>query len=358
LSDVIIERGKGGEVIVNKKKSQNSLERTAAYMAKKQEKSAEQENENMKTEIQDKIKEENSEEEEEKRIKSSHKKIKGKSKKHKGTAEIKENSNKGITEVVGFMPLRGDFNIEYDNDAELLLADMEFFDDDTKSEQDLKYEILKLYNTKLDERIRRRNFVIEKGLLDIKKQQQIERKKPKEEREIYNQMKPYMRFCEDNEFNELVEGLIEEKALRQRLEELKMFKSLNMDTFDKIDKYIEKKRIEGLEQNAVKTGGNSPTSGSRSSRTNRVPRAKENANQIAQAPKYDELDDKEKEICILLTLQPAVYLDIKKKLISKQHQKLYRSNVLDYIDQEITKDKAFVIFDYLVLTGAITTKNK
>ena len=30
------------------------------------------------------------------------------------------------------MPKRGDFEVEYDNDAELLLAEMEFNDDDTE----------------------------------------------------------------------------------------------------------------------------------------------------------------------------------------------------------------------------------
>lgn len=67
------------------------------------------------------------------------------------------------------MPLRGDFNIEYDNDAELLLADMEFFEDDTEEEIIMKESILNLYNRKLDERIKRKKFVIERGLLDVKK---------------------------------------------------------------------------------------------------------------------------------------------------------------------------------------------
>jgi len=35
------------------------------------------------------------------------------------------------TEVVGYLPKRGDFDQEYDMDAELLLADMEFFEEDT-----------------------------------------------------------------------------------------------------------------------------------------------------------------------------------------------------------------------------------
>lgn len=36
--------------------------------------------------------------------------------------------------MVGYMPDREDFNIEYDNDAELLLEEMEFREDDKKSE--------------------------------------------------------------------------------------------------------------------------------------------------------------------------------------------------------------------------------
>jgi transcriptional adapter 2-alpha len=39
--------------------------------------------------------------------------------------QTKEGSN-SASEIVGYMPLRGDFDVEYDNDAELLLAEMEF----------------------------------------------------------------------------------------------------------------------------------------------------------------------------------------------------------------------------------------
>jgi len=32
------------------------------------------------------------------------------------------------------MPLRGEFDVEYDNEAELLLAEMEFLEEDKKNE--------------------------------------------------------------------------------------------------------------------------------------------------------------------------------------------------------------------------------
>ena len=54
------------------------------------------------------------------------------------------------------MPKRGDFDIEYDNDAELLLADMEFTDKDSESDLKMKYDMLDIYNERLDERIKRK----------------------------------------------------------------------------------------------------------------------------------------------------------------------------------------------------------
>lgn len=71
-------------------------------------------------------------------------------------------------EIVGFMPKRRDFEVEYDNDAELLLAEMEFNDDDSEEEKQMKFRLIDIYNHKLDERIKRKEFVITRGLLDLK----------------------------------------------------------------------------------------------------------------------------------------------------------------------------------------------
>jgi transcriptional adapter 2-alpha len=62
------------------------------------------------------------------------------------------NSNANAVEIVGYMPKRGDFDIEFDNDAELLLAEMEFNDDDKPFEVDMKLKVLEIYNQRLDER--------------------------------------------------------------------------------------------------------------------------------------------------------------------------------------------------------------
>lgn len=52
--------------------------------------------------------------------------------------------------------------MEYDNDAELILADMEFRDDDTPQQKELKLKVIEIYNSKLDERIYRKRIIIER----------------------------------------------------------------------------------------------------------------------------------------------------------------------------------------------------
>ena len=103
-------------------------------------------------------------------------------------------------------------------DADLLLADMEFFDDDIESDIKLKNEVIELYNARLDERVRRKKFVIERGILDFKRIQKYERKKTKEEREIVNTMKVFARFNTAEDHEKIVNSLLKERLLREVIE--------------------------------------------------------------------------------------------------------------------------------------------
>lgn len=76
-------------------------------------------------------------------------------------------------DLPGYMPLREDFEVEWENDAELILADMEFQEDDHPSEEELKIQLVDIYNRKLQEREKRKQFVLERGIFDIKKQLQV-----------------------------------------------------------------------------------------------------------------------------------------------------------------------------------------
>lgn len=99
--------------------------------------------------------------------------------------------------------------------------------------------MIELYNARLDERIRRKKFVIERGLLDFKKIQKYERKKTKEEREIINTMKIFARFNSAEDHEKLVNSLIKERLLREVIEQLKYFKSKGLTSLDQIEKFID-----------------------------------------------------------------------------------------------------------------------
>lgn len=50
-----------------------------------------------------------------------------------------------LVEMSGYNAKRQEFDTEYDNDSEQLLADMEFKDTDTNDERELKLKVLRIY---------------------------------------------------------------------------------------------------------------------------------------------------------------------------------------------------------------------
>lgn len=101
-----------------------------------------------------------------------------------------------------------DFDTEWENDCELTLADMEFKEEDTKWERDLKLKVIEIYNSKLDGRQERKDFILQRGLLERK-----EKKRNKDEREQYNNMRVFARFHTKEEHEAYVQGLISQHTL-------------------------------------------------------------------------------------------------------------------------------------------------
>jgi len=61
-------------------------------------------------------------------------------------------------------------------------------------------------------------------LLDLKKLINFERRLQKDDREIYNCIKPFARFLSKEQFQEFFEGLVLEKNLKLRVNQLKAYK--------------------------------------------------------------------------------------------------------------------------------------
>lgn len=56
------------------------------------------------------------------------------------------NDGPSLVELSGYNSKRQEFDPEYDNDAEQLLAEMEFKDADSEEERDIKLRVLRIYS--------------------------------------------------------------------------------------------------------------------------------------------------------------------------------------------------------------------
>mmetsp|Transcript_1852 Transcript_1852/g.3338 ORF Transcript_1852/g.3338 Transcript_1852/m.3338 type:complete len:870 (-) Transcript_1852:931-3540(-) len=139
--------------------------------------------------------------------------------------------------LAGYMPRRGDFDIEWDNDAEKYLQDMEFSQYDTTEDRELKIKVIKIYNAHLDERERRKQFLIDRGLLDYRKKYQEDNKLPSDERDLKNRMRLVARFQTPKEHDALIQDLLQAKRLRKEIARLQMYRRMGFVSIVDAEKF-------------------------------------------------------------------------------------------------------------------------
>ncbi|KAM5580387.1 transcriptional adapter ADA2 [Rosa sericea] len=159
-----------------------------------------------------------------------------------------------VTELSGYNYKRQEFEIEYDNDAEQILADMEFLDTDTDRDRELKLRVLHVYGKRLDERKRRKDFVLERNLLHP---DPLEKNLSPEVREIYQRFKVFMRFHSNEDHKELLKSIIEEQQIVKRILDLQEARAAGCRTAAEASKYLVQKRKNESEESLQKIKENS-----------------------------------------------------------------------------------------------------
>lgn len=140
---------------------------------------------------------------------------------------------KEYTDQIGYYPLRRDFEVEYNPDAERYLADMEFEEEDTLEEVEIKRKILDCYNKQLDQRIRRKNFVVD-HLLSISSFEQME-KSTTEEKLVREKMKPFERMHSPEEHQKLIKLIMKGRSLKRRIQELDDYQQRKINSFEQVE---------------------------------------------------------------------------------------------------------------------------
>ncbi|KAG4945997.1 hypothetical protein JHK82_042049 [Glycine max] len=239
------------------------------------------------------------------------------------------NEGPSLVESSGYNAKRQEFDPEYDNDAEQLLAEMEFKDTDTDDERELKLRVLRFYAKRLDERKRRKDFILERNLLYPNP---FEKDLTPEEKTICRKYDLFMRFHTKEEHEELLRTVISEHRTRKRLQELKEARAAGCRNSAEADRYLAQKRRREAEESGCRTkesaqGGPSnqgvpnalmspDSAGKDLSGRPAGPATSSSVNEMDVTGYYgaDLLSEPEKRLCCELRLPPAMYLKMQEQL--------------------------------------------
>ncbi|CAN6701817.1 unnamed protein product [Malus baccata var. baccata] len=271
-----------------------------------------------------------------------------------------------MTELSGYNFKRQEFEIEYDNDAEQILADMEFKDTDTNADRELKLRVLLVYAKRLDERKRRKNFILERNLLYP---DPFEKGLAPEEREIYKRFKVFMRFHSSEEHKELLKNIIEEQQIVKRIQW--EARTAGCRTVSEASRFLEEKRKKEAEESALRTKESSQAGkgllisprGSFKGSTVLHPVSKETyltTQAISSSVDYwditglvgaDLLSETEQRLCSEIRILPSHYLNMP-QTISKE---IVNGNVKKQADAhrlfKVEPSKVDRVYDMLVKKG-------
>ena len=159
---------------------------------------------------------------------------------------LKPGEAETAAEILGCRPKRHEFETEFLNDTEEIeISHLEFDDNDKEEDLKIKYDVLQDYNLRIKEREERKNFVFEKGLLDLRRENRIESKLNRDQFELLLFLKPFARFYENSEFFDLFEGICLEHDLKialknlNKLEKEKTSKGEKICSIEDIENYFD-----------------------------------------------------------------------------------------------------------------------
>ncbi|CAI5780460.1 transcriptional adapter 2-beta [Podarcis lilfordi] len=253
---------------------------------------------------------------------------------------------------LGYMPLRDDYEIEYDQDAETLISGLSVNYDDDDVEIELKRAHVDMYVRKLKERQRRKNIARDYNLVPAflgkdrrDKEKPSKRKITKEEKELRLKLRSLYQFMSCKEFDDFFENLHKEKVLRTKIRELQRYRR------NGITKMEESAEYEAARHKREKRKENKNIASSK--------RGKEDGKDgefaaIENLPGFELLSDREKVLCSSINLSPARYVTVKTIIIKDHLQKRQgipsKSRLPSYLDKVLKKR----ILNFLTESGWIS----
>ncbi|KAF9232673.1 hypothetical protein BU15DRAFT_54756 [Melanogaster broomeanus] len=249
---------------------------------------------------------------------------------------------------------------------------------ETEDSLAFKLTMIEMYNQRVAKRHEAKAVMFDRGLLEYKKMQAAEKKRPKEDKDIVQRLRPFARLQTAEDYEVFTADILYEAMLRKRIQELQHYRRMGLVTTGDIDKYemdtirriqlkanMSRDYYTSERLNQLRTGRESegrksherestpkPGTGAAATGTGPPPRRPPAPLNLANSPSLHLLTPAEQALCSQLRILPKPYLVIKETLVreyARRGGKLRRREARDLVKIDVNKTSR--VWDFLVQAG-------
>ncbi|XP_065919094.1 transcriptional adapter 2-beta-like [Dysidea avara] len=243
---------------------------------------------------------------------------------------------------LGYLPLRDDFDREYENDAESSITSLNISEDD-KLESALQLTQLDIYNKVLIERQQRKDIARQHNLIAGKQRQSSQKRKfSKDERELRHKFRPFARLLEPEEYDKLITSLKREKQLKHRIKELMKYRKHGITKLEDCNDCERVKDKKKLQENT-----NPSSSGAGEDATTPVAEQED----LVYTPGICLLSNSERSLCQSISMKPLKFVNLKTNILKEAALRKYGIPVKHKIPKNLKSDQKDRIINYFSKTS-------
>ncbi|KZC07352.1 PREDICTED: transcriptional adapter 2-alpha-like isoform X1 [Dufourea novaeangliae] len=278
--------------------------------------------------------------------------------------------------LAGYNATRSDFEVNFDNHAELLVSDLNYDEFDASDDhyelgKALHIAIVQSYNNRLKERMRRRKIIRDHGLIAFRKTMSwIQRYECTVTRTLAERLLIFMQLMGGIEFDYFMEGLHRIGKLQNYLNKLFEFRNNGLKYFHSVVMFQKLSKLRQENERERKQYLNNPeyswksilpgcNINSTSSMPNVISQRKTAPPLIIKGlPGYEKLTQAERELCSVTRIVPANYVDFKQLLIGENKKNGYLRLAQARVLLKIDVNKTRKIYDFLTEKGYINKSHQ
>ena len=276
------------------------------------------------------------------------------------------------TEISGYLPHRGEFVAELDNDAEQDVVDLDFENDDDPLFAELKLHSVQIYWWRLKKRVYRKRIIRDYGLIDIRRQFVSEGLRlTKRQRRLKSLLRPFMRLMSPEDAEKMLQACYYEDELFAQVKTLQQYREDGITTlqggqlFEKLlaqKKQSKEKQMELFNKQCTAeelyfyqlSSQNNPAGLSEKYNSKKNGYRKEPPRlDITYAYGVEKLTPEEKELCSTCRFTPVAYLQYRQQLMGESRKlgKLRLADARKVLKIDVNKTRK--LYNLLLSKGEI-----